>query len=233
MAGILQQAKQSIKYWWLFVLLGAFLTFGGIYIMFTPLESYITISIFVSILIFFNGISDIVVAVSNREIIKGWGWFLTGGILELLLGIVLMRHPQITMNVLPLLVGFWLMFGAISSISTAFEIRSYKIKGWGWIMGLGVLLLLFSVLVFMNPIYGSSMIVFFTAFAIISYGMSYIVIGMKLKQIKDLAGDLKGMAKEGWDDLKKRVTDILNDDSSNSEEEIRKTIDEFKNKMKG
>ena len=233
MAGILQQAKQSIKYWWLFVLLGAFLTFGGIYIMFTPLESYITISIFVSILIFFNGISDIVVAVSNREIIKGWGWFLTGGILELLLGIVLMRHPQITMNILPLLVGFWLMFGAISSISTAFEIRSYKIKGWGWIMGLGVLLLLFSVLVFMNPIYGSSMIVFFTAFAIISYGMSYIVIGMKLKQIKDLAGDLKGMAKEGWDDLKKRVTDILNDDSSNSEEEIRKTIDEFKNKMKG
>ena len=94
-------------------------------------------------------------------------------------------------------------------------------------------MLLFSVLVFMNPIYGSSMIVFFTAFAIISYGMSYIVIGMKLKQIKDLAGDLKGMAKEGWDDLKKRVTDILNDDSSNSEEEIRKTIDEFKNKMKG
>ena len=134
MPGILKQVKRSIKHWWLFVLLGVFLVIGGIWCMMTPLESYITLAIFFSVMVFVNGVFDVAFSLANSKVLKGWGWHLAGGVFETLIGVVLMIHPALTMSILPLMLGFWLMFGAVSTISGSFDLRSYKIKGWGWML---------------------------------------------------------------------------------------------------
>ena len=93
MTGILKEVKRTVKNWWLFVVLGIFFIIGGIWVMTTPLETYITLAIIFSVMIFVNGIFDVVFSISNSKIINGWGWYLAGGILEILLGIVLMNYP--------------------------------------------------------------------------------------------------------------------------------------------
>ncbi len=93
MTSLLKEVKQTVKNWWLFAILGILLIIGGIYVITVPVESYVTLSIFFSVMIFVNGIFDVVFSISNSKIINGWGWYLAGGILEILLGIVLMNYP--------------------------------------------------------------------------------------------------------------------------------------------
>lgn len=233
MASLLKEVKQSIKNWWLFLILGILLIIFGIWVMMTPLESYITLAIFFSVMVFVNGIFDIVFSISNSKVLKGWGWHLTGGILETLLGVVLMIHPELTMNILPLMLGFWLMFGAVSTISGAFDLRSYKIKGWGWVLVFGVLLMVFSFMVLGNPIFGSGTIVIMTSLAIISYGISYIMIGLQLKKVKETASDIKNTVVNGLDDLKKQVLTAIEEakDGVSSKSEVGKKFDSFKDSM--
>ncbi len=230
---ILNRVKQTVKYWWLFVVLGAALIASGIYVMTVPLESYVTLSVFLSIMVLINGIFDIVFAISNRHLLKGWGWYLSGGVLEVLLGYILMNHPGITMIILPMILGFWLMFGAVSTISGAFDLKSYYIKGWGWVLALGILLMLLSFMVIADPIFGSGSIVVLTSLAIISYGASYVLFGMQLKKVKDFAGDVKNAVTSNLDDLKKQVLAVIEEakEKEVTSDDIKKKFDAFKNSL--
>lgn len=229
----MKNLKRTVKYWWLFPVLGVFLIIGGIWVMVTPVESYVTLAILFSAMVFVNGIFDIIVSISNRDVLKGWGWHLTGGVLEVLMGIVLMAHPGLTMDILPLMLGFWLMFGSVSTISAAFDLRSYRIKGWGWILVLGILLMISSFIILLNPIFGSRVIVFMTSFAIISYGVAYIAFGMKLKNVKDFVGDIKDVFAKNLDDLKSQVLAAMKGtaDQAASMEEISKKFDDYKDNL--
>ncbi len=231
--GSSQEVKRSVKNWWLFVVLGIFFIIGGIWVMTTPLESYITLAIFFSVMIFVNGIFDIVFSISNSNMLKGWGWHLAGGILEVLMGIVLMIHPGLTMAILPLMLGFWLMFGAVSTISGAFDLKSYYVKGWGWVLVLGILLMIFSFMVIANPIFGAKSIVIMTSIAIIIYGVSYITIGLQLKKVKDVAGDVKKAVISNFDEVRKEVLAAIEATGSDqtSKEKIRKKLDSFKDSL--
>ena len=233
MPGILKQVKRSIKHWWLFVLLGVFLIIGGIWCLMTPLESYITLAIFFSAMVFVNGVFDVAFSLANSKVLKGWGWHLAGGVFETLIGIVLMIHPALTMSILPLMLGFWLMFGAVSTISGSFDLRSYNIKGWGWMLVLGILLMFFSFLVLANPLLGSVVIVYMISFAIISYGVSYIVFGLQLKKVKDFAGDVKENMAGNIEHLKKEVIAAIESasDGKVNAQDIKKKFDEFKASM--
>lgn len=229
MASILKTAKKTIKNWWLFVLMGALLVIGGIYVMVTPMESYVGLAIFFSVMIFFNGLLDAAFAISNQKILRGWGWYLAGGILEIILGIVLMMYPGVTMASLPLILGFWLMYGAISIISGAFDLKSYHVKGWGWALALGILVLVFSVLVIAKPVFGVGTIVIMTSLAIVSYGLAYIAFGMQLKSVKDTASDFKDALKNGVEDLKNEVIKAIKEaeDAAASETLVDQKFTEF------
>jgi uncharacterized membrane protein HdeD (DUF308 family) len=230
---ILKQVKQTVKNWWLFVILGILLIAAGIYVMTVPVESYITLSIFLSIMVLVNGIFDIIFAISNRQLLKGWGWYLSGGILQVILGYVLMNHPGITMLVLPLILGFWLMFGAVKIISGAFDLKSYSIKGWGWVLALGVLQMLFSFLVIADPIFGSGTIVILTSLAIIFYGLSYVMFGIQLKKVKDFAGDVKKVVSSSLEGLKQEVLAAIAEAKENqtATEDVGKKFDSFKESL--
>jgi uncharacterized membrane protein HdeD (DUF308 family) len=225
--------KQTIKNWWLFVILGVLLIIGGIWVMMTPLESYIALAIVFSVMIFVNGIFDVIFSISNSKILKGWGWYLAGGILEILMGIVLMIHPEISITILPLILGFWLMFGGVSTISGAFDLKSYYVKGWGWVLVLGILLMIFSFIVLANPVFGASTVVVFTALAIISYGIAYLIFGIKLKKVKSAAGDIKKAVLGGIDDLKKDVLASIKEaaDSQAGSQDVNKKFDSFKDSL--
>lgn len=177
--------KSSVKYWWLSLILGILLIVMGFWVMNTPRESYITLAIFFSWLLFFKGIMEMVFAISNKDSLKGWGWYLAGGLVDFILGGFLTFNPNITMAILPFLVGFWMMFGGVSSIATAFEFKSYDSKGWGWLMFVGIITIIFSILIIYNPILGGFYLVFMTAFALISFGIFRIMLSFRLKKLRD------------------------------------------------
>jgi uncharacterized membrane protein HdeD (DUF308 family) len=44
-----------------------------------------------------TGISQIFFAISVKQVLRGWGWTLVSGILDLVIGTYLMMYPMVTM----------------------------------------------------------------------------------------------------------------------------------------
>ena len=187
---ILDSAKKSIKNWWISILVGILYILAGVWVMRTPLESYISLSIIFSVFIFISGIFQIVFSISNKDEMKGWGWYLTGGILDLIIGILLITHPLMTMAILPLYIGFWLLFQSILSIGLSFQLKSAGVPRWGWLLFWSIVTLLFSFLLLANPIFAGLSIVYMTAFALITAGIFRIFLGIDLKRIGKTLKDI-------------------------------------------
>ena len=180
---IFDSVKKSIKNWWISILVGILYILAGVWVMRTPLESYISLSIIFSVFIFISGIFQIVFSIFNKDGMKGWGWYLTGGILDLIIGILLITHPLMTMAILPLYIGFWLLFQSILSMGLSFQLKSAAAPRWGWLLFWSIITLLFSFLLLANPIFAGLSIVYMTAFALITSGMFRIFLGFELKKM--------------------------------------------------
>jgi|GEM_PF-271914 len=100
----------GVKNWWVSLLLGLLYILIAICLMFTPLASYVALSVLFSVSMFVSGTLEILFAVTNRKNISSWGWYLASGIIDLILGIYLMANIGLSMAVLPFIVAFWLMF---------------------------------------------------------------------------------------------------------------------------
>lgn len=191
MQSILDEVKRTINHWWLFLLLGIFLITAGLIVAFTPESSYVALSVFFIVIVFVNGVFNILFANANRNVLRGWGYYLSGGIMQLFLGVVFVAQPEMTMDTLPLLLGFWLLTGAASAISSALELKAYAVNSWIWLLLLGILLMIIGFFVNINSEYSVASIVVLTSLAFIIFGVSYVLFGMLLKQIRGEAGDLK------------------------------------------
>lgn len=169
--------------WWISLLLGILYLFAGLWVFRTPIESFITLSILFSAFILVSGIFEITFSLVGRKEIPGWGWYLIGGILDLIIGALLLAHPQMTIVVLPFFVGFWLLFRSVMAIGFAFQLNSYGVTGWGWLLFIGILTLIFSILLLANPIFAGLSIIFMTGSAFLFMGIFRIFLAFDLKKV--------------------------------------------------
>lgn len=91
----------GVKNWWVSLLLGLLYILIAICLMFTPLASYVALSVLFSVSMFVSGTLEILFAVTNKKNISSWGWYLASGIIDLILGIYLMANIGLSMAVLP------------------------------------------------------------------------------------------------------------------------------------
>jgi uncharacterized membrane protein HdeD (DUF308 family) len=183
---IIKRAKNVTKHWYLSLILGILFICTGIWVLRTPLESYLTLSILFSVTIFISGIFEIIFSVTNRKEMDNWGWVLAGGIIDLLLGIWLISSPLISITVLPFVVGMMLMFRSMVAMGIAFDLKGLPDSGWGWLLVLGILGLLFSFVLLWNPMFAGLTLVIWTGCAFIAIGIFRIILAFKLKHLNKL-----------------------------------------------
>lgn len=130
MTQIFKTITNTVKHWYVPMIVGILFIILGIYVFTVPLETYVTLSYIFSISFLVSGILDIYFSISNRSSLSGWGWQLALGIMTLLIGIYLLANPSISITTLPLYVGFVLMFRSIMGIGFAFELKEIKSLKW-------------------------------------------------------------------------------------------------------
>jgi uncharacterized membrane protein HdeD (DUF308 family) len=180
---LFKTVRSAIKNWWVHVLLGILLLIMGAWVMATPISSYITLSIFFSVLMFISGLAELVFAISNAKNIDGWGWYLTAAIIDFVVGVILISYPGITITILPFFVAFWVLFKGFSAIGVAIEMRHYKVGSWGMMLFFGIIAIIFAIMIIDNPLIGGLSIVYLTAFAFFSIGIFRIALGLKLRNL--------------------------------------------------
>jgi len=179
----LTPVRSVINDWRMPLLFGSLFIFSGILVFSVSFENYGSLNLFFGVLILVPGIWEINLAVLNRKQIKGYKWFLTGGLLDLLIGILLIYNHVITIIVLSYYVAFWLLFRSIMSIGVSFEQQSPHILGWEWLLIFVIGTLAFAFTILANIVFGSFNTLNMTAFSCIAFGFFRVIMAIGLKQI--------------------------------------------------
>lgn len=184
--GNLQSFKSRSKYWYLLLLLGLIFIAMGFWVFFTPVSSFVALSIFFAFTFLISGIFEISYAISNRKTTDNWGWNLVGGIIDLIIGFILITHPGASMVFLIFYVGFALIFRSIMTIGWSVQLNKMGIKNWGWILILGILGLIFSFMLLWNPLFTGLAIVTYLGVAFIMIGIAQIFLSLRLRKLKKM-----------------------------------------------
>ena len=201
----LKLAMNSVKYWYLPLISGLIFIGVGIYGFAQPADSYVALAFVFSLSFLIVGIMDIFFAISNRKELEGWGWDLALGILTLLIGIVLLRHPEISILTLPLFVGFTMLFRSAMAIGNSLELKKYYINEWGTLMAMGILGMVFSFILIFDPFFAGFSLVIYTGLAFIVIGAYNIYMSLQLKKIHDIPKTISGDMKKKFEDVKLQV----------------------------
>ncbi|MBO5808171.1 MAG: DUF308 domain-containing protein [Bacteroidales bacterium] len=145
------KAGRAVQHWWLLMLAGIFSIALGIAVFVFPLQSYVVLSIIAGILMLFVGAAQLVIASTSGNYLAMRGYMLVGGVIDLILGLLLCVYPGVTMALLPVMLGIWMMYHAFMMIAFGGDLETFRVKGSGWTVFGGILLLIFSFIVLVNP----------------------------------------------------------------------------------
>ncbi len=177
-----KQAKPiRAKYWWVTLLVGIIAVICGIWVFSHPVASYYTLAIYFAVMLFVLGINEIVNAVDHRKT-RNWGWGLAMGILDVVIGFILILNIHLSAVMLPYVLGFLLMFWGIGFIVWATDLQALKVKNWGWMLACGILTMLFAFMIIFHPVFGAWNIVMWTGLALLFGGISAIILSFSQKR---------------------------------------------------
>lgn len=173
-----------VKHWWILTLAGLLLAAGGIVVFCKPAESYVTLSVMFGILMLVTGIAELVVAVTSRNFFALRSYSVIGGIIDLGIGIFLCVYPGITLMVLPVILGAYLLYHSFMILGFGNDLRAFKVKGSGYAIAGGVILMILSVLMLINPSrFGTSAVIVITGISLIVMGCLFIYKSLRMREI--------------------------------------------------
>ena len=182
------KVSRAIKHWWLLMLAGLLCIAMGIVVFVFPLESYVTLAILFGVLMLAVGAAQLIIASSSGNYLAMRGYMIVGGVLDLILGIFLCIYPYVTLMVLPIMMGIWMMYHSFMIIAFGGDMETFKLGGSGLVIAGGILLLLLSILVLVNPLgAGVTTVVVIAGIGLLVFGGLLCALSLKMKDIdKDL-----------------------------------------------
>ena len=97
------------------------------------------------------GIAEIVVFAGTSGVLIGSGWLPRDGVLTVIMSLFLLFNQWFTLLSLPFIFTVWLMFSGLSRFVSAFDLRACGVRGWGWILAVGVILIAAGFVCMMDP----------------------------------------------------------------------------------
>lgn len=191
MSNLISKVSGTIKNWWVFLILGVMLLISAYWMFATPVESFVGLASLFSALIFVSGLFSVFFAISNKEDIDNFGLYLAGGILDVLIGFILLAYPGLTLILFSMFIGFWLLFRGFNLISVSFKIKKIGDTKWGWMLFFGIMVVVFAMMSIVNPLIGASYLVYTLALTLVLFGVANIALALKLRKLKSNEQDIK------------------------------------------
>lgn len=175
---------RAVQHWWLMMLAGIVCMAMGVAVFVFPLQSYVVLSILTGVMMLVVGAAQLVVASTSGNYLAMRGYMIVGGVIDVLLGIFLCVYPGVTLALLPILLGIWLMYHSFMLISFGGDLETFRVKGSGWTVFGGVILLLLSITVLLNPFSaGIATVILVAGVGLLVMGVLICMVSMILRDI--------------------------------------------------
>ena len=178
------KVARAVKHWWLMLIAGLLCLVMGIVVFVFPLESYVTLAILFGVMMMAVGAIQLIIASTSANYLTMRGYVVVGGVLDLMLGIFLCIYPGVTLVALPLMLGVWMLYNSFIIIAFGGDMETFRLGGSGLVVAGGVILLLLSVLVLLNPLgAGIPTVIIIAGIGLLVLGCLLSMLSLKLKHI--------------------------------------------------
>ena len=178
------KVARAVKHWWLMLIAGLLCLVMGIVVFVFPLESYVTLAILFGVMMMAVGAIQLIIASTSANYLTMRGYVVVGGVLDLMLGIFLCIYPGVTLVALPLMLGVWMLYKSFIIIAFGSDMETFRLGGSGLVVDGGVLRVLLSVLVLLNPIRaGIPTVIIIAGIGLLVFGCLLCMLSLKLKHI--------------------------------------------------
>ena len=178
------KVARTVKHWWLMLIAGLLCLVMGIVVFVFPLQSYVALAILFGVLMLSVGAIKLIMASISANYLMTRGYFVVGGVLDLILGIFLCIYPGVTLVALPIMLGVWMMYNSFIIISFGGDMETFRLGGSGLVIVGGVILLLLSAIVLLNPFSaGMATVIILAGISLLVLGCLLSMLSLKLKYI--------------------------------------------------
>lgn len=179
----------------LVIFLGCVLVIGGIYCLFTPIQTFLATGYVIGVLILCDAIASIVAWFDVRQYVQISIWYLLGAIVSFIFGILIISKGELQLAVdlaVIYMIAAWIIVIAISRIVLASRIKTvndilpdaFKNSRWIGLVISSTLMIVFACLCAARPDISSVMLGIFIAWNIIINGVSLITLGSYIQAPK-------------------------------------------------
>jgi uncharacterized membrane protein HdeD (DUF308 family) len=172
--------NQNVKNWYLPLIKGIIMIVLALMIFNSPEESLLAWVVYIGIGFILSGIVFMIQGFSARGTLDNWGWRVFEGVVDILVGFVLIANPAITAAILPFIIGLWGAFYGIMLFIDAFAEKG----GRGIKLISGIVIFLFSLIVIFNPLFAGMTIAIWFGIILFCAGLYNVFFSFALKRAK-------------------------------------------------
>ncbi len=167
------------KHDWIMFVGGILILLAGFAFFVLPTSvDYLVLAIVAGVLFLAYGVGSIVVYVLVRKSTGQAGWMLASGILDLLIGVMLLIHPSLTAEMIPWFVAAFVFVYSIYAIIGGIYLHG-KSDGWGMLLTSGIIGVVCGLLLLFVPFLFATIVAVF----LIMRGVLMMVCGLTMPSL--------------------------------------------------
>ncbi len=172
------------KNWWLLTLKGLLVTLFGIAAVFFPGVTLATLMMYFGILIIVSGIFLLIGAFSHVKTNKHWANWLFEGILDIIIGIIIVIYPQLTIDLFIIIVGIWAITVGFTQMFGALKAHQTGKSRWLMLFN-AVIVIILGIVLFINPTESSETLTILIGIFAIVFGLFVTIYSFSIRNIKE------------------------------------------------
>jgi uncharacterized membrane protein HdeD (DUF308 family) len=165
--------------WWLLGLIGAASVVAGVILVAKPSNSLKVLAVVFGIFIVLDGIVELISSIAGN--VQNRGLAAIVGVLSLIVGIVLIRHPTNSVNLIGILIGLWLVAAGVVRFLRAIMLAGHRLLG----LCLAVLEIVVGIVIVANPHIGYGTLAIIGGIWLILSGVGTLVLAFVIRAARD------------------------------------------------
>jgi uncharacterized membrane protein HdeD (DUF308 family) len=176
--------RQIASLWWVTLAIGVLSIIAGVIVLIKPSNSLATIAVVVGIFVLIEGIFALISSLSHDTENRGLTAIL--GVLSLVVGIFLIRHPVHGVTVVAMFVGIWLIVMGSLRLVLAFETVGHR----GWRITVAIVEIVAGIVIVASPNIGIATLAILVGISLILNGVTLAALGFVLHSAKDAVREM-------------------------------------------
>jgi uncharacterized membrane protein HdeD (DUF308 family) len=173
-----EELSAATRLWWLVALTGVLSIAAGAIVLAKPDHSLRALAVITGVFILIDGIVELVRSFDRSELNRGATALL--GALNVIIGVLLIRHPLTSVQAIALFIGLWLLAAGVVRLVMAFGLRGERL-GQMIVAGIEILA---GVVIVSSAHIGYATLAILVGASFIANGIGMVAFGILLRTMK-------------------------------------------------